>query len=249
MPIQPISLKPLPRLGLNWHRSFAEIAWTWAQIAAAMALVAWKPWTLVIAIPFIAARQYALAVLLHDGQHRLLHPRRQVNDWIARWILAAPLGADFEASRQSHFAHHRYLGNKLLDPDYPIYTGRWARAGGVKAPWGTRVAIHVGIALLLTLCVAWWAYPVLWLLPLVIAGILDRLRIKAEHLPDGAFVSHHSNPVERFFLSPFDMNYHAEHHFNPGIPHYRLRETRASLKAMDLPGEWVGGSYWRSLWG
>lgn len=31
-----------------------------------------------------------------------------------------------------------------------------------------------------------------------------------------------SNPVERFFIAPNHMNYHAEHHFFPFVPHGNL---------------------------
>jgi fatty acid desaturase len=225
-------------------RSYAEIASVWLQIGLAWAIVGsyghW--WVYPFAIVFIAARQFALAVLLHEGQHRLLHPRRHVNDWIGRWLLAAPLGADFDASRQSHLFHHRYLGNKLLDPDYPIYAegrllrARWAPDRG-KGFLGVGV-VQIVLAVLLSLLGGLFAYLLLWLLPLALAGILDRLRIKAEHSPDGKVWSHRSNAVERFFLAPFGMNWHAEHHMTPHVPHYRL-------VAIDPVPR---GTYWRTLW-
>ncbi len=225
-------------------RSYAEIGWTWLQIVAAWALVSifehW--WAFLCAIPFIAARQYALAVLLHEGQHRLLHPRRQINDGIARWLLAAPLGADFDASRVSHLLHHRYLGNPALDPDYPLYAeGRWRRqpgALGKRKEFFRSCAAQAALVASLTLTIGIWAYPLLWLLPLALAGILDRLRIKAEHSPDGRVWSHHSNPVERFFLAPFGMNRHREHHFAPHMPHHRLAWAFVPR-----------GTYWRTLRG
>ena len=102
----------------------------------------------------------------------------------------------------------------------------------------------------LTWCVAWWAYPLLWMAPVYVAFVLDNFRAFAEHSqpePDEladrhrliTFVSH---PVERMFVAPCNMNYHAAHHLWPSIPYYHLpqadREIQQLPAAADL--EWRG---------
>jgi fatty acid desaturase len=42
-----------------------------------------------------------------------------------------------------------------------------------------------------------------------------------------------SNPLERALVSPYNMNLHAEHHFNPGVPAPRLPEMRRRLSGRD----------------
>ena len=82
-------------------------------------------------------------------------------------------------------------------------------------------------------------YLYLWVLPLVsVAVLLNGIRVFCDHSvpvgssadPELLLISYQSNPVEIFFLSPFHMNYHAEHHFFPFVPHYNLPKLRALLK-------------------
>ena len=234
-----VPLKPI--------RSAAEIANVWLQIIAIVAIAGrYLPWWL---LPFagviIAARQYALGVLLHEAQHSLLHPRRQINDWIGRWLLAAPLWSDFAESRAHHLAHHTYLGDPFRDPDYPLYAGSWLdhRAAARSDP----DAILVAQFLIATTCAfitwVWWG-AALWLVPLLLAGIFDRLRILCEHSsPTGRIWMHRSNVIERFFFAPFHMNHHAEHHIWPYLPHYQLTNTTETLAALMPPAEWARGTY------
>jgi fatty acid desaturase len=79
--------------------------------------------------------------------------------------------------------------------------------------------------------IGWWAYPVLWLLPVYSFTYLgDNLRSFAEHShpesdeqADGhRLITYRSNLVERWFLAPMNMNYHAVHHLWPSIPYYNL---------------------------
>ena len=84
------------------------------------------------------------------------------------------------------------------------------------------------------------AYFYLWVLPLITLAVLfNGARVFCDHsVPAGSatnaealIVTYLSNPVERFFLSPFHMNFHAEHHFFPYVPHYTLPKLRALLHA------------------
>jgi fatty acid desaturase len=116
----------------------------------------------------------------------------------------------------------------------------------------------------LTWFIGWWAYPVLWLLPLYVFMYLgDNFRAWAEHShPEGdAAADRHrlitflSNPVERMLFAPMNMNYHTVHHLWPSIPYYHLpaadREIRNQAQTLGL--EWRGSylsyliRYWLAL--
>lgn len=116
----------------------------------------------------------------------------------------------------------------------------------------------------LTWLVGWWAYPVLWLLPVYSFMFLgDNFRSFAEHShPEGddaadrhRLITYSSNPVERMFVAPMNMNYHAAHHLWPSIPYYNLRvadrEIRQRPESSGL--EWRNSyfgylfAYWLSL--
>jgi fatty acid desaturase len=83
-----------------------------------------------------------------------------------------------------------------------------------------------------------------------LAFVFDNFRAFAEHSqpePDHLadkhrLVTYLSNPIERFFIAPLNMNYHAVHHLWPSIPYYQLpkadREIRNLPEAASL--EWRG---------
>jgi fatty acid desaturase len=125
---------------------------------------------------------------------------------------------------------------------------------------GWQVSLVVG----LTWWIAWWAYPALWLVPVYIFTVLgDNLRSFLEHshperddLADRhRLITFLSNRVERIFLAPMNMNFHAIHHLWPSIPYYRLpmaaQEIRENSESAGLV--WRGSylaylwRYWRAL--
>jgi len=170
----------------------------WAVIIGAMGLhVIWpSAVTLVLAVALIGARQLGLAVLMHEGAHWRLASRPGVNNGIARWLCAYPVGADLGAYRRRHHLHHRHM-RQADDPDlglaapYPLrqdvfwrdvlcdLTGvsasrralAWRIPGGdgVAAVWSRWRGSLVANALLFTALTAlghWQLYLLLWLVPL-----------------------------------------------------------------------------------
>ena len=74
---------------------------------------------------------------------------------------------------------------------------------------------------------AWWTYFALWALPAATLGTgLNCFRTTLEHAdpsnPPHLNYSFRSNPLERFFVAPFRMNYHWEHHVLMTIPYYQM---------------------------
>lgn len=88
----------------------------------------------------------------------------------------------------------------------------------------------------------WWSYFALWTLPLVtvLAGLnsvrscVEHVLIPGENAASRLF-TFRSNAVERFFLSPYGMNHHAEHHHYMTVPWFRLPELRRWMER-EQPG-------------
>jgi fatty acid desaturase len=115
----PVEWAPLT-VRSNW-RGLMLVAGAWGLIFAAGALfVLWpNPFSYVVAVMLIGARQLGLAILMHDAAHGALHPNQGVNDWVGHWLCAAPVGARLADYRPYHLKHHRYTEQKE-DPDLAL---------------------------------------------------------------------------------------------------------------------------------
>jgi len=88
----------------------AHVLGNWALIVAAI-LVAQRvqaAWCSLLAIAFIAARQHALLVLMHEFTHRQFsHTRPILNDALGDFLTALPFMVTIYGFRRDHFQHHR----------------------------------------------------------------------------------------------------------------------------------------------
>ena len=83
----------------------------------------------------------------------------------------------------------------------------------------------------------WWAYPLLWLLPLLTwQMVITRIRNIAEHavVPDSNDPLRNTrttraNFLERLFIAPYYVNYHLEHHLLFYVPCYNLPRVHRIL--------------------
>ena len=83
----------------------------------------------------------------------------------------------------------------------------------------------------------WWAYIILWLVPLATWNMMvTRLRNIAEHavVPDHDDPMRHArtthiNFLEGIFIAPYWVNYHCEHHMFMHLPCYRLAAAHRLL--------------------
>lgn len=105
------------------------------------------------------------------------------------------------------------------------------------------VAILVGVQATLisglSLAFGWWGWPVMWLLPVYVFTYLgDSIRSFAEHSHPQAdaladehrLLTYVSSPLERMFLAPMNMNFHAAHHLWVSIPYYNLPVADAEMR-------------------
>lgn len=99
-------------------RGLVLVAHCWAVILAGGALFVLfpNPFTYLLAVMIIGARQLGLAVLMHDAAHGALHPDPEVNDFVGRWFCGAPTNADLVRYRNYHLQHHKFV-QQPEDPD------------------------------------------------------------------------------------------------------------------------------------
>jgi fatty acid desaturase len=106
--------------------------------------------------------------------------------------------------------------------------------------WETLGPQCVANAILLAALVAagiWWAYPLLWLVPLLTwQMVITRIRNIAEHavVPDSNDPLRNTrttraNLLERLFIAPYYVNYHLEHHLLFYVPCYNLPKVHRIL--------------------
>jgi fatty acid desaturase len=83
----------------------------------------------------------------------------------------------------------------------------------------------------------WWAYPLLWLVPLLTwQMVITRIRNIAEHavIPDRDDPlcntrTTKANWIERALVAPYFVNYHLEHHLLYYVPCYNLPKLHAIM--------------------
>ena len=123
----------------------------------------------------------------------------------------------------------------LGDPGWPLRQ----RLRNFGATLGAPVAANAVLCAGLSVAGVWWAYPVLWLAPLLPwMMVITRIRNIAEH----AVVSDSNDPLrntrttranllERTFIAPYYVNYHLEHHLMFYVPCYNLPRLHRILMA------------------
>jgi fatty acid desaturase len=123
--------------------------------------------------------------------------------------------------------------NALGDPSWPI---AW-RLRHFAERLGPQLAANGVLLAGLALMGWWWAYPLLWLLPLLSwMMVITRIRNIAEHavVPDSDDPLRNTRTVtaglfERAFIAPYFVNYHLEHHLLMYVPCYNLPKVHAIL--------------------
>jgi fatty acid desaturase len=167
---------------------------------------------------------------LHSG------PDKATRRGLTRYFVSALLGG--------------YAGMVLMGPRAPQAA---SEAGTARRDLAALVLVQAAIATGLTLALAWWVYPALWLAPLATTTALAHLvRSFVEHAITEREAGRHanrlitirSNRLERALVSPYYMNYHAEHHLLPSVPAPRLHELQRRLAgSLDVPPVLTRSSY------
>ena len=103
---------------------------------------------------------------------------------------------------------------------------------------GKRFWIVQGVIIVATTLLGyWWAWPVLWIVPMATwFPLVTRMRAMGEHAmvntQEDPFTHARTtlaNPLERLFIAPFWVHYHCEHHCFMYVPCYNLEKTHRLL--------------------
>lgn len=110
-------------LKINPYRAYQELTIDWQGIIVAFLAVTWMPnfWMYAISFIVIGTCQYKLFILAHDAIHNALHPTKKINDFLARWLVYAPMFMALEDARKNHLKHHKFMGT-AGDPDRYLHT-------------------------------------------------------------------------------------------------------------------------------
>ena len=93
----------------------------WGVIALSVAafILFPNPWVFAAAFMIIGSRQHGLSILAHDTAHGVMFETKALNEWVGKYLLAAPYGGDMISYRHYHLKHHRYTQSED-DPDLPL---------------------------------------------------------------------------------------------------------------------------------
>ena len=99
-------------------RNVLALFFDWGLIFSSFILFYIFPSTLtfICSLIVIGSRQFALAVLVHDGAHNLLFSNPKINDFVSQWFCAYPIFQDNRVYRPYHLKHHRHTETEE-DPD------------------------------------------------------------------------------------------------------------------------------------
>jgi fatty acid desaturase len=277
------SLRARDRIG---NAAYLAAAWIIiaGSIAAVGVWTHW--WMVAIGFVVISSRQQALLNVEHDCIHASFTRDKRRDAVIGIALCASPVGSPWHATRARHLAHHRLITTaddpdlplhdtsdkatrRALAKYFSVgLLGGYALMVLLKGSpstvaraerWRDLRNLALAQAVLwaaMWLAVGWWAYPLLWVLPLVtLTTGCHLLRSFVEHAVlseerpdhDNLLISITSNPVERAMVAPFNMNYHAEHHLYPAVPARRLPELRQVLETSPEPPRLLRSTYLAAL--
>ena len=102
----------------NDLRNIFALFFDWGLMTLGLYIFYYYPsvFTFLGSVVVIGSRQFALAVLAHDGAHNLLFSNSKVNDFISQWFCAYPIFQDNRVYRPYHLKHHRFTETED-DPD------------------------------------------------------------------------------------------------------------------------------------
>jgi fatty acid desaturase len=146
-----------------------------------------------------------------------------------------------DISGQTGYAQRKaQLLNALGDKSWPMKQ----RAAHFWKKLGPQFVINLAFFAALAAVGVWWAYPLLWLLPLLTwQMVITRIRNIAEHavVPDSSDPLRNTRTtragfLERLFIAPYYVNYHLEHHLLFYVPCYNLPRVHEILSRSEHAG-------------
>lgn len=259
----PLDRQTLQKLGqAKPYKLLRNVVLEWAMIVATISIAVLydRLWLSVLAIAFIATRQHALLILMHEFTHRQFSRTRPVlNDVLGDFLTALPFMLTIYGYRRDHLQHHRATSTNA-DPNWSFFItqGRYQFPRSPKSiawllflhcigvfgfrefkvamfdskmtvdtPRSTQFRQFLFAATVLaavTYLQGWLIIGLYWFLPMFTVLIaLMYVRDIGEHfaMSGPGWNSTRTTLVgwtEGFLISPYNVNFHAEHHMYPVVP-------------------------------
>lgn len=123
----------------------------WGTIILSGALfIVWpNPFTFILAVLLIGARQHGMSILMHDAAHGSLFKTKALNDFVGHYLLALPFGGHLTSYRNYHLKHHKYA-QRPEDPDinlsakFPVTRASMARKFLRDITGWTAIRLRIG---------------------------------------------------------------------------------------------------------
>ncbi len=137
------------------------------------------------------------------------------------------------------------------DPAYEQLSQNFSGPNFTKA-----LALNLGFLVFLAALGVWWLYPLFWIVPLLTwYQLVLRVRNIAEHgavefsdNPLRNVRTTRAGPLTAFFLAPYWVNYHLEHHLVMHVPCWNLPKLHALMLDKGYGDRMeIGASYWDVL--
>ncbi len=104
---------------LSHTKTALAIGREWGAVAlvATLAVLSAHPVVYLVAGAFIATRQHAMLILMHEAAHYRLVRSKDWNDTLSDLLLALPNNVMTRRYRARHNLHHRFTNDRNQDPD------------------------------------------------------------------------------------------------------------------------------------
>lgn len=253
-------------------------------------------WFYPMSFVLIFNRLTALALLGHEGVHRLLSRNIKWNDFVGRYLCHFPSFISRSRYSALHIRHHRFVGHGY-DPDVFIYqdfpkpfwpwlfSETWRGLFGVtfyhfykyfNDAFGyfkkidnaneadKRFQAKDGLQLLMFWAIVFTIFGyfdaikylmLYWVLPIILGtpytlflSVMQHGPMRTTHPPEEQSRTIVGNPLLIWLLFPLNVNYHGEHHYNPNVPHYRLKEFGDHLLMLREQGEAIPLMWRQTMW-
>jgi fatty acid desaturase len=203
--------------------------------------------------------------LMHECMHFLAFRSRRTNRFFGV-LLGLPMLTSFEEWRYSHLQHHADVRNEgfqfnldeidslaellfhyLMVNHYRDAFKKMYRAlrGGVDAPTAIRRAVNrnyqlmftmVGAMTLASIVLESWIFVLLWLLPLIVAGVVNFHIQLPEHYQCDTTTNdamRNSRTIQASRIAAWfvnNNNFHTSHHWIPTAPIRQLRKIDVEIR-------------------
>jgi fatty acid desaturase len=122
----------------NWKSTCVLVQqWLVIAVAIAVAVIIDRWWFYIASIVVVAAKQHALAVIVHDATHYRLFTSRSANEYLGNALCAFPIFISVQGYRGEHQQHHMWT-NTHEDPYLRMFdqdsAWQWPKTTG-QALW------------------------------------------------------------------------------------------------------------------